>query len=193
MASNLGFERVSMRGMAAFAGGAAAAVLFSRVLPPVMAKVAGMARAAVGRDPFDALVQDHRAILSLLNSLERTSRQARMHRLQLLLLLKRRLSAHALAEEDVIYPMLHELANEVNETRQLYSEHAEMKIHLHMLEQMPKDHPGWIGHVRELRNLIQDHIEKEEESDFPKLRQVLNSRSMMQLYGNMQREKALLL
>ena len=182
-----------MRGMAAFAGGAATAILFSRVLPPVMAKVAGMARAAAGGDPFDALVQDHRAILSLLNSLERTSRKARLQRLQLLLLLKRRLSAHALAEEDVIYPMLHELANEVNDTRQLYGEHAEMKIHLYVLEQMPKDHPGWIGQVRELRNLIQDHVEKEEEIDFPKLRQILNSRSVIRLYGNMQREKALLL
>src|SRR5687768_17445808 len=58
---------ISMRGLAAFTTGALAAVIASRVLPPLVAQAAGSAQAAAGRDPFDALAEDHRIILSLLD------------------------------------------------------------------------------------------------------------------------------
>ena len=38
------------------------------------------------------------------------------------------MTAHALAEEDVIYPVPHDDAHAVDDANQLYSEHAQMKI-----------------------------------------------------------------
>lgn len=180
----------SARSMAAFAGGAMAGVIARRILPPFMAQATGT---ATGRDPFDALAQDHRAFLSLLREMEESPPDAVFDRTQHLLRLKRRLTAHALAEEDVIYPLLREQANEVEDTRRLYAEHADMKVHLHALEQMPKDDPRWRDRVRELRMLIERHARQEEEVDFPKLRAMLDERAIARLAGKVQREKAFVL
>jgi hemerythrin superfamily protein len=184
---------ISMRGLAAFTTGALAAVIASRVLPPLVAQAAGSAQAAAGRDPFDALADDHRIILSLLDRMESSPDNAVFGRTQLLLRLKRRLSAHALAEEDVVYPLLHGRAHEEDDTKHLYSEHAEMKMHLFTLEQMPKSDPRWRATVTELKNLIAEHVKQEEEVDFPKLRAVLDQKETAMMSGGMQREKALLL
>ena len=185
-----GMGLFSTSGLIAFASGAAVAVIASRVLPPVLAQAAGT---TAGRDPFDALVDDHRHIMALLNEMEQTRPNAVFRRTQLLLRLKRRLAAHALAEEDVVYPLLHDRAHEQEDTRRLYSEHADMKMHLFALEQMPKDHPDWLGRLTELKMLIAEHVHQEEDVDFPKLRNALDARATTQLSGNVQREKALLL
>jgi len=182
-----------MRGLAAFTTGALAAVIASRVLPPIVAQAAGSAQASAGRDPFDGLAEDHRIILSLLDRMTSSPDNAVFDRTQLLLRLKRRLSAHAVAEEDVVYPLLHGRAHEEDDTMHLYSEHAEMKMHLFTLEQMPKSDPRWRGIASELRDLIAGHVKQEEEVDFPKLRAVLDQKETAMMSGGVQREKALLL
>lgn len=184
---------LSGRGLAAFAGGAVVALIASRVLPPLLAQAAGSARVAAGRDPFDTLIQDHRVILSLLGEMEVSPEHATVRRTQLLLRLKRKLAAHAMAEEDVVYPMLHDRAQEVEDTRRLYAEHADMKMMLFQLETMPKDGPDWRATVARLRTLIADHIHQEEDIDFPRLRDRLEGRETALLSGGISREKALIL
>jgi len=98
-----------------------------------------------------------------------------------------------MAEEDVVYPLLHDRAHEVDDTKQLYSEHAEMKMHLYTLEQMPKNDPRWRGVVHDLRQLIEHHVHQEEQVDFPKLRRIMDQRETTRMSGEVQREKALLL
>jgi hemerythrin superfamily protein len=184
---------ISTNGLMAFAGGVLVALIASRLMPPVVAQAAGTMRAQAGRDPFDALAHDHRIILSLLDDMEHSPDHATVRRTQLLLRLKRRLAAHALAEEDVVYPLLHDRAHEEEDTRRLYAEHADMKMHLFALEQMPKDDPGWRARAGALRALIAEHARQEEEVDFPKLRDRLDDRATVRLSGSVQREKALVL
>ncbi|WP_237907041.1 hemerythrin domain-containing protein [Azospirillum brasilense] len=188
--SRRGRDLWSTSGLIAFASGAAVAILASRLLPPVVAQAAGTTMA---RDPFDALMDDHRHILTLLNAMERTHTGETFQRTQLLLRLKRRLAAHAMAEEDVVYPLLHDHAHQEADARHLYGEHADMKMHLYALEQMPKDDPAWRRRVIALRQLIAEHVQQEEEVDFPKLRNALDQRETVRLSGHVQREKALLL
>lgn len=183
MATDTGW--FSGRGLAAFAGGAVVALIASRILPPILAQASGAAQAAAGRDPFDALAEDHRAILSLLDALERSPDNATFNRTQLLLRLKRRLAAHALAEEDVVYPLLHDRAHATEDARHLYDEHADMKVRLFALEQAPKDDQRWNDRVRELKALIEGHIRQEEQVDFPKLRERLNKQDTVLMSGTM--------
>jgi hemerythrin superfamily protein len=185
--------RMKSGGFATFAGGALAGLLASRALPPLFAQASGMARGAAGRDPFAALAQDHQTILALLTAMAQTPRDAVASRTQRLLRLKRRLSAHALAEEDVIYPALVELGGDHQGAQHLYAEHAEMKIHLYNLEEMPKDDPAWQSQVGELRAIIEGHVREEEDVEFPKLRAALDDQTLARIFGKMQREKALLL
>jgi hemerythrin superfamily protein len=181
------------QGMAAFAGGAVAATVASRLLPPLVAQAAGAARAAGGGDPLETLIADHRRFVALLTEMEQSADTATIHRTQLLLRLKRGLAAHALAEEDIVYPLLHDEAKAADDAKHLYSEHADIKIHLHALEQMPKDAPEWAQRAGALKQLIEGHARHEEEIDFPRLREVLDEQAMRQLAGHVQREKALIL
>ena len=148
---------------------------------------------AGGGDPLETLIADHRHFVALLTDMEQSPDTAKFHRTQLLLRLKRRMTAHALAEEDIVYPLLHDAAKATDDAKHLYGEHADMKIHLHALEEMPKDDPEWVERVRALKQLIEAHARHEEEVDFPKLREVLDEQATTRLAGSVQREKALVL
>lgn len=185
--------RLPGRGLGAFAWGAAAAVFASRVLPPLIAQVAGAARVNAESDPFAVLVADHRKFVSLLTEMERSDSRAVFNRTQLFLRLKRRLAAHAMAEEDIVYPLLHDRAEAAEAAKQLYAEHADIKIHLRALEQLPKDGPEWALRAGELKRLIEKHARDEEETEFPKLRRLLSEMESTRLSGDVQREKAMVL
>lgn len=180
-------------GIAAFATGALAGLIASRALPPLLAQASGMAHGAAGHDPFDVLVQDHRLITALLNDLEQSPQDAVFERTRKLFRLKRRLNAHALAEEDVVYPLLFEQTQNQDDARRLYSEHADMKVHLYALENMSKDDPQWRERISKLKSLVEGHIRQEEDIDFPKLRSELDPETLAKLFGKLKREKALLL
>lgn len=184
---------LSPRGLAMMAGGAALALVASRLLPPVVAQLAGTARHAAGRDGIDALIDDHRHIQALLAEIVQTPIDAPGRRTQLLLRLKRRLAAHAMAEEDVVYPLLHEEARKEEDAKHLYGEHAEMKMHLFTLEQTPKDDPRWLAVALDLKRIVDGHIRQEEEIDFPALRNSLDDGQTAIMSGNVAREKALIL
>lgn len=185
--------RLTGGGLAAFATGALAGIIASRALPPLLAQASGAMHGAAGYDPFHVLEQDHRLIATLLTDLEQSPQDAVFERTQKLFRLKRRLAAHALAEEDLIYPMLFEQAGDQDDARRLYSDHADIKIHLYALESMAKDDPEWLPRVSELKTLIESHVRQEEEVDFPKLRMETDPETLSKLFGKLKREKALIL
>lgn len=174
-------------------GVAVATAVATRVLPPVMAQLTGMARGAAGRDPFAVLTQDHRHIMSLLDQLTDDDHNGAFSRTQRLLRLKRRLTAHALAEENVIYPLLRDRAQQEEKARQFYQDHAEMKMHLHALEEMPKDDAAWVTRAQELKQLVESHIREEEDVDFPRLHAGMDDKTLSHVLGCVQREKAMIL
>jgi hemerythrin superfamily protein len=67
-----------------------------------------------GTDPFDALAQDHQNVLALFDQIEATEDSAIARANSMLLQLKRLLTAHALAEKEIVYPMLHDDAQRRN-------------------------------------------------------------------------------
>lgn len=178
---------------AAFAGGAAISLILSRMLPPFAAQMNGMLRTAAGADPFAPLERDHRIFRKLLAAMERSTDDAVYRRTQGLFRLKRRLAAHALAEENAVYPLLASEEERADRARQLYAEHAGIKVHLHALETLPKDSAVWNAHLRDLATLIEDHARDEEQVEFPRLRRRLDAEKAASLAGRIQREKAFIL
>jgi hemerythrin superfamily protein len=172
----------------AFVGGGLAAFVASRILPPLIGQLLGSAR-----DPFEALAADHRRVLAVLDKFEATADDQTAARTMLLLKIKRNLTAHALAEEDVVYPVLKMQAEEVDAAEQLYREHAEIKMHLHKMEAMPKGDPSFRETARSLRDLIARHARLEEEVEFPKLRRTLDTARTAELAGSVAREKAMVI
>jgi hemerythrin superfamily protein len=150
-------------------------------------------RTRVGQDPFDRLIQDHRIILQTLDDMERHGSGSMARRGALFLRLKRTLAKHAMAEEDVVYPLLHDDARREEASKQLYQEHADMKIHLFELERLLKANEDWSERVRTLRDIISEHARQEEEVEFPRLREALDKDRTRKLSAYIRREESMVL
>jgi iron-sulfur cluster repair protein YtfE (RIC family) len=116
-----------------------------------------------------------------------------MRRAAGLLQIKRSLTAHALAEEDIVYPMLREEVGAVEAADRLYREHAEIKVHLFKLEHLRKDDSRWHDEMQALRDLIARHAADEENTQFPRLREQLTRENIVQLSSDVEREKQFVL
>jgi len=186
-------EWMTGRNMMIFGAGAALMLAASRIAPPFAGRAIGTMRAMSGTDPFDALAQDHKKVLALFGRIEATDHSAVMRRNGLPLQLQRMLTAHALAEEDIVYPMLHDDAQRKEQAKKLYSEHAMVKVKLFELEHKAKDDPTWIDDLRALHRMVAEHAHEEEQIEFPKLRAALDQSQCTNLLGEVSREKSMLL
>lgn len=176
--------------VAAFAGGAVAAIVAERLLQPLMGQAAGRARAALGGDPFSWLEQDHAFVLEQLKGMAES--QSSLQRMQKFLRVKRALTAHALSEESALYPLLHDKAGERDMAKRLYAGHAEIKMRLHGLEEIGPGSVAWPEGVNVLRRTIEEHVEEEEQA-FEILRAALDEAEIARLAGALNREKEMLL
>jgi hemerythrin superfamily protein len=183
-------SRISGREWIAAVGGLAAGITGGRLLPPLFAKAAGSI-AGKERNPFERLKEDHRKVTNILDEMERTPDGHPVYRGKLFLQLKRALTKHAMAEEDVVYPLLRDEVHDVEQAKHLYSEHAEMKVHLYELEQLLMENQNWSERVASLKKLIEEHVRDEEESEFPELQRVLDEQKRRRMAGQMRREKAM--
>jgi hemerythrin superfamily protein len=179
--------------IAAMAGGVVLGVLASRLLPPIVANANGAVRAKFGEDPFRQLEMDHREIKQMLHQMANAAEGPAAQRLKLLLKFKRALGKHAMAEEDVVYPILHEVAGAAEQARELYEEHAQMKIRIYGLETSIGSPSTWRERVQRLREVIVPHIRDEEDVEFPRLRSLLKHRQHASLAGKILREEAMVL
>ena len=186
-------NRNDSRTLALLIGGAAAGILGSRLLPPLLAVFNGARRAEHGHDPFELLISDHRGILALLDEMEAAPADSTLGRSRMFLMFKRKLGKHAMAEEDVVYPLLHSTGQDAQGSKELYDEHADMKILLFRLEELLMAGEDWREPVRSLRDLIRDHIQEEEQVVFPRLRQLLGENRAPKVSGQIRREEALVL
>jgi hemerythrin superfamily protein len=178
--------------MGTFLGGIALGALGGRFLPPLLAAMTGSGRARSGADPFARLIDDHRQIQSLLGQMREASPDSKLRRSRLFLMLKRKLAKHALAEEDVVYPIVHSQSQQGDDSKHLYDEHAGMKILLYELEQKVKSGDDWSTEVASLSQLVGRHIEDEETNIFPQLRQRLAEGRLPTVSGQISREEALI-
>jgi hemerythrin superfamily protein len=181
------------RGAGTFAGGLVLGALGSRLLPPMVAMVSGSVRTQLGGNPFELLRQDHRSILSTLDTMQQLPDDSVAKRTASFLALKRTLGKHALAEENVVYPVLREHANAEEDARRLYAEHAEMKVHMFELESSINTVSTWKARIRMLDGLIRHHIRDEEEKEFPRLEEMLEESRAKTIAGQIRREEALVL
>jgi hypothetical protein len=174
----------------AFAGGAVTALMAERLLQPFMGQAAGRARAAMGADPFAWLDQDHAFVLGQLRAMAESASPAQ--RMQRCLRVKRALVAHSLAEENALYPLLHDKAGERELTNRLYAGHAEIKMRLHALEEIGPRSVAWVEGVNVLRRAVEEHV-AEEERAFEILRGALDREGVVRLAGALNREKQMAL
>lgn len=170
--------------------GFAAGFVLSRLAPSLWAQFRGAAGSALGEDPFVELIRQHRTLLSLLDRMEEIPASAAARRAFFFLAFKRTIAKHALAEEDVAYPVLYTDAGRPEAAEKLYREHADVKIHLFALQQNLTGEEGWKTHVRALRDEITEHARQEEDEIFPRLRELGQAQQSSALSRNLRQEEA---
>lgn len=181
----------SGRNAAMLMGGLAAGILGGRIIPPIVGAAIGFGRVRAGGDPFAQLIADHRRIRSLLDEMAAAPLESKAYRARLFLALKRTLAKHAMAEEDVVYPLAVQQPETGEQNKRLYDEHADMKIHLYEMEKRLMSGEDWSTSVLPLRELALRHFEDEETRVFPELRRRLGTEKLPKISGQISREEAL--
>ncbi|MBE9004707.1 hemerythrin domain-containing protein [Fortiea sp. LEGE XX443] len=90
------------------------------------------------------------------------------------------LTAHAEAEEEVVYPRVRSFYGE-SDTQELYDEQAEMKRLLEQIKAINSSAPEFKDRVRNLMDIVGDHIRQEESTMFAAIRNNLNTEQTEQL------------
>jgi hemerythrin superfamily protein len=118
---------------------------------------------------FDMVKAHHAMIADNLNMILATSDSQAAERTRLQKHLGYLLTAHSVAEENVLYPALARLGM-TRGSDMLYMEQAQAKVGNADLGVMPKGTDAWLAKVSALKTAILHHAKDEEEADlFPKL------------------------
>ena len=119
---------------------------------------------------YETLKQDHRAVERLFDRIEKAKDPD--ERFSLFISLKDELLFHAKAEEKVFYSQLGG-----DETEELIeharSEHEAVESVLARLQDMEPDDDAFLETIEELRSMVEDHVEEEEEELFEQAREIL--------------------
>ncbi|HEX8573939.1 MAG TPA: hemerythrin domain-containing protein [Allosphingosinicella sp.] len=142
---------------------------------------------ATTTDWFEALKAEHVSMLDIFDKILSTGIDQTAMRASLVMKLKFILTAHAIQEENVIYPALRQAGS--GHADSLDSDHGHMKSHLHQLETMAKDSPEWLPQACDFRAILMEHMRHEEVEVFPAFRQRLSPEENKRLTSLMDRER----
>ncbi len=90
------------------------------------------------------------------------------------------LTAHAEAEEEVVYPRVRSFYGE-RDTQELYDEQADMKRMLEQIKALSPSTSEFKDRVRQLADIVMDHVRQEENTMFAAIRNNLSSDQTEQL------------
>ncbi len=109
---------------------------------------------------YDILKNDHRTVLSILNSAEAAPDADR--RKHILSLAHTELAMHSKAEEEVLYRPLRDRLTENQIIHHSFDEHDEIDKLLAKLQSTSAEDSEWMENLSRLRGVLERHIAKEE-------------------------------
>ena len=128
-----------------------------------------MTETAAEQDVVDVLTSDHREVLELLQQI--TSTTDVQERRDLADTAISELVRHAVAEEMFVYPAMRKhLPDGDQAVEHDIAEHQELEQTMKKLEDVSADAPEFDRLLRELENVLRDHVHDEETEQFPELR-----------------------
>jgi hemerythrin superfamily protein len=139
---------------------------------------------ATANDAIDILENDHENIKALFAQL--VSATQANERTNILEQLKAILTVHNATEENLVYPAVRVAASRAKDADTLYHQQDEAKVGIWKLDAMLKgtlDEADFGAQAEELQKAVLAHIRKEEETEFPHLRDALKGKGLTQLSG----------
>ncbi len=141
---------------------------------------------SVGEDAFEILENDHDAVKELFAQLS----DAAGDRAAILLELKGILTVHNATEENIVYPALRFLAARGTDSDKLYHQQDEAEAALWKIDAMVNgdlEDASLEQSITDLQAAVLTHIRKEEQTEFPHLRDALKGEAGRRLTESVRR------
>lgn len=138
---------------------------------------------------LETLEKDHEEVKGILEKLESKSKTAVKGKEDLFMKLKQELIPHMKGEEKHLYPALnsdkkaHKLALEALE------EHHVAETVLKELDKLSKDAENWDAKLKVFKEIVQHHIEKEEEEVFEAAQDTLDEQELDEIMESFEKVK----
>src|SRR3954447_2583260 len=117
-------------------------------------------------DVISVLKEDHREVEALFGRMEAASARAVKTKRQLFDQINSALSAHAAAEQEILYPRMRELRPLRQQSFDANEEHRLVKQLLTELSGLEVGNEGWNAKVKVLIDMVRHHVEEEEQQYF---------------------------
>jgi hemerythrin-like domain-containing protein len=125
------------------------------------------------------LKQQHREVESIFETLEKGADDAASQVLEL----ANNLAAHMAIEQNLFYPAVRDIDGKM--VAESYEEHAIAELALKRLLSTAGDDPSFAAKVTALKELIEHHVEEEEEELFPNVEDSMDAEQLEALGGEM--------
>ncbi len=138
---------------------------------------------------FDEITKDHDEVKDLLTKLSESSEGAVKTREKGFGQLKEELLPHLKAEEAAFYPSLMKKDEGRKHSLEAIEEHALTQQVLQQMEKLGVQDEVWEAKLKVLKDLVEHHIEEEEEEIFKIAKQELKKDELQKIFQNFQKEK----
>lgn len=145
-------------------------------------------------DVIEVLKHDHEVVKNLLAELTETSNRATKKRAELFDKITKELKIHTQLEEEIVYPAFRE-AGGTHEINTMYHEAVEEhraveKLVIPDLQKTDTGSDQFGGRAKVLKEMIEHHVEEEEEEMFKKMKEVFDSEARQALGRKVQERRA---
>ncbi len=138
---------------------------------------------------FDILKKDHEEVKSLFQQLKETENGDAKKREELFAKVKTEIIPHQEGEEKVLYPALLENEETKDDALESIEEHHVAKLVLRELDSMNKDSDKWLAKLKVFKEIVEHHIEEEEDDIFEDTRKAISDDQMKSVIENFKKEK----
>jgi iron-sulfur cluster repair protein YtfE (RIC family) len=130
---------------------------------------------------FEIITTDHKQFLDTLQKLMGTTQRAHKGREDEFTSLRESLLAHMHAEERLFYPFIMEEAGARQEVYEAIEEHHAAQMVMSEVQSTDAEDESWSAKVKVLNEMLEHHIEEEEDVLFEKAREVMDDERAREL------------
>ncbi|MBD9677788.1 hemerythrin domain-containing protein [Pseudomonas sp. PDM18] len=141
---------------------------------------------------IELLKHDHEVVKKLLGELSETTERAVKKRPELLRRIELELAQHTSIEEEIFYPALKQVGEKDDAKMYFEAKEEHRTVDALVLPDLKKTRPDSIefaGRVKVLKELLEHHIEEEEQEMFPRAAELLDHPTLDRLGAAMQQMK----
>lgn len=135
-------------------------------------------------DAIALLKEQHEQVAELLDALASTTDRGVKIRQELLAKIEANLNAHMAIEEEIFYPAYKQAVSTKKDGKLYYEAVEEHKVAKHELKELGRQDPATVAFgakAKVLKELVEHHVEEEEEELFPKARELMSKEELQDL------------